>query len=489
MNHVINENIMTNEKQNMETNSKVNVRVYIKDLSSHIGEEVFIKGWIAVRRDQGKMVFVDVRDMSGTVQGVVLPNSEAIEMAKEIRTEWVVSVKGKVNKRPEKNIKVGVLNGDIELEVLSIEVLNKADVLPFEISGDTREVGEDVRLKYRYLDLRSDRMQKNVRNRHKVIKHIRDFLDREGFIEVETPMLTKSTPEGSRDYVVPARLYPGKFYALPQSPQQYKQLLMTSGVEKYFQIARCMRDEDTRGDRQPEFTQLDLEMSFVEREDVMEINERLLIDLVKTLYPEKRIQQIPFPRFSYAEAMEKYGSDKPDIREDKNDPNLLAFCWVVDFPFFEKTDDGKWTFTHNPFSRPKPEDMDKLMKKEDVGEILTTQYDVALNGYEIGGGSIRNHNAEALEKVFEIMGHKMDDIKQNFGHMLTAFTLGTPPHGGIAWGLDRLMMIFQNEPNIREVIAFAKTGEGRDLMMESPAEISEEQLKELSIKLDIKKEK
>jgi aspartyl-tRNA synthetase len=283
---------------------------------------------------------------------------------------------------------------------------------------------------------------------------------------------------------VPARLYPGKFYALPQSPQQYKQLLMTSGTERYFQIARCMRDEDTRGDRQPEFTQLDLEMSFVEREDVMEINERLLIDLVTKLYPEKKIQQIPFPRFTFAEAMEKYGSDKPDIREDKNDPNLLAFCWVIDFPFFEKTDEGTWTFTHNPFSRPKPEHMESLLKKENIGEILTTQYDVALNGYEIGGGSIRNHNAEALEKVFEIMGHKIENIKQNFGHMLTAFTLGTPPHGGIAWGLDRLMMILQNEPNIREVIAFAKTGEGRDLMMESPADISEEQLKELSIKLD-----
>ncbi len=458
-------------------------RIYIEDLGKHIEEEVLISGWVAVRRDQGKMVFMDMRDMTGKVQGVVLPDSQEIETANEMRTEWVVSVIGTVHKRPERNIKTDVKNGDIELEVREITVLNKAETLPFEISSDTKVVGEDIRLTYRYVDLRSERMQQNIRNRHKVIKFIRDFLDAEKFIEIETQMLTKSTPEGSRDYVVPARLYPGLFYALPQSPQQYKQLLMTAGMEKYFQIARCLRDEDSRGDRQPEFTQLDLEMSFVEREDVMEINERLLINLVTTLYPEKRIQQIPFPRMSYTEAMEKYNSDKPDIREDKNDPNLLAFCWVIDFPFFEKTDEGGWTFTHNPFSRPKAEHLPWLMNKENIGEILTSQYDIALNGYEIGGGSIRNHNPEALEKVFEIMGHKNEAIHQNFGHMMTAFSLGTPPHGGIAWGLDRFMMIMQNEPNIREVIPFAKTGEGKDLMMSSPAEISAEQLAELNISL------
>jgi aspartyl-tRNA synthetase len=458
-------------------------RTYIKDLAQNVGQEVVIKGWVDVRRDQGKMVFMDLRDMTGKVQGVVLPNHvEAIETVKEVRTEWVLGVTGLVNKRPERNIKAGVLNGDIELEITGIEVLNKSDTIPFDISGDTKEINEEVRLKYRYVDLRSDRMQKNIRNRHKVIKHIRDFLDAENFIEVETPMLTKSTPEGSRDYVVPARLYPGKFYALPQSPQQYKQLLMTAGVEKYFQIARCMRDEDTRGDRQPEFTQLDMEISFVAREDVMELNEKLLIDLVNKLYPEKKIQQVPFPRLTYAEAMEKYGNDKPDLREDKTDPNLLAFCWVIDFPFFEKTDTGAWTFTHNPFSRPKPEHMEWLMNKENIGEILTTQYDVALNGFEIGGGSIRNHDPKALEKVFEIMGHSIEGIKANFGHMMSAFSLGTPPHGGIAWGLDRLVMLLQNEPNIREVIPFAKTGEGKDPMMDSPSEISDEQLLELNIK-------
>ena len=458
-------------------------RTYIKDLSQFVGQEVNIKGWVDVRRDQGKMVFMDMRDMSGRVQCVVLPGSQAIEQVKEVRNEWVLSIQGKVNKRPERNIKAGVLNGDIELEILSIEVLNKSETIPFDISGDTKEINEETRLKYRYVDLRSDRMQKNIRNRHKVIKFIRDYLDKEGFIEVETPILTKSTPEGSRDYVVPARLYPGKFYALPQSPQQYNQLLMTAGVEKYFQIARCMRDEDTRGDRQPEFTQLDMEMSFVDRDAVMELNEKLLIELVQKLYPEKRIQQIPFPRLTYAEAMEKYNSDKPDIRDDKNDPNLLAFCWVIDFPFFEKTDEGGWTFTHNPFSRPKPEHVEMLMKKENIGDILTTQYDVALNGMEIGGGSIRNHDPEALRKVFEIMGHAPENIEKNFGHMMSAFSLGTPPHGGIAWGLDRFVMILQNEPNIREVIPFAKTGEGKDPMMDSPSEISTDQLLELGINL------
>lgn len=457
-------------------------RTYIKDLGQSVGQEVNVKGWVDVRRDQGKMVFMDMRDMSGKVQCVVLPNHpEAIDQVKEVRTEWVLSIQGVVNKRPDKNIKAGVINGDIELEILSIEVLNKSDTIPFDISGDTKEINEETRLKYRYVDLRSDRMQKNIRNRHKIIKLVRDYLDKEGFIEVETPILTKSTPEGSRDYVVPARLYPGKFYALPQSPQQYKQLLMTAGVEKYFQIARCLRDEDSRGDRQPEFTQLDMEMSFVDMKDVMELNEKLLIEVVTKLYPEKKIQQIPFPVLTYKEAMEKYNSDKPDIRTDKNDPNLLAFCWVVDFPFFEKTDEGAWTFTHNPFSRPKPEHVGWLLNKENIGDILTTQYDVALNGMEIGGGSIRNHNPEALKKVFEIMGHNPDDIMNNFGHMMSAFSLGTPPHGGIAWGLDRFIMTLQNEPNIREVIPFAKTGEGKDPMMDSPSEISDTQLLELGL--------
>jgi len=460
-------------------------RTYIKDLKNKVGEEVKICGWVDIRRDHGKLIFVDLRDMSGKIQAVALPNhKEAVEVANTIRPEWVIEVSGKINPRPEKLINKNEENGAIEMEILNISVLNEAMTPPLDVNGDGREIDEEVRLKYRYLDLRRPRMQKNIRNRHKIIKFVRDYLDKENFIEIETPNLTKSTPEGSRDYIVPSRLEQGKFYALPQSPQQYKQLLMTAGMEKYFQVARCFRDEDTRGDRQPEFTQLDMELSFPTQEEIMQLNEKMMIELIKTVYPEKEIQQIPFPRLTYKEAMEKYNSDKPDLRKDKNNPNLLAFCWVIDFPMFEKTDDGKWTFTHNPFSAPQSEYMNDLMEKKNVEKILAAQYDIALNGCEIGGGSIRNHKPEALKKVFEIMGYENERIENNFGHMLRAFELGTPPHGGIAWGIDRLIMFLENEPNIREVIAFAKTGEGKDLMMDSPSEVSSEQLKELGIKID-----
>jgi aspartyl-tRNA synthetase len=459
-------------------------RIYIKDLPAHVGKEVVIKGWVDVRRDQGKMIFFDFRDMTGKVQGVVLPNAKAaLEVGSKVRSEWVVEVKGKVNQRPERAVQKDKQNGSIELEVLEMTVLNEAETPPFDIAGDGKEINEEVRLRYRYIDLRRSRMQKNIRNRSKAIQFVREFYSNEGFTEVETPNMTKSTPEGSRDYIVPSRLEQGKFYALPQSPQQYKQLLMAAGFEKYFQIARCFRDEDTRGDRQPEFTQIDMEMSFVVQEDVMAINEKLITNLVKTLYPEKEIQELPFPRFTYKEVMEKYGVDKPDIRKDKNNPNLLAFCWVVDFPFFEKTDQGGWTFTHNPFSAPKPEYIKDLVAKENIGGIVAAQYDMVLNGFEIGGGGIRNHNPEPLKKVFEVMGYAPERIEKNFGHMLKALASGTPPHGGLAFGFDRLMMLLQNEPNIREVIPFAKTGEGRDPMMESPAEVQPDQLRELGIKI------
>jgi len=460
-------------------------RTLIKELNNKKGEEVLVSGWIDVRRDQGKLIFLDIRDISGKVQSVVLPGSEAMEVAKSLRSEWVVEVKSKVNERPEKNRNSDEENGDIELEVLGIKVLNEAETPAIDVGTDGREIGDESRFEHRYLDLRRPRMQKNIKMRHKVAKFIRDYLDEKGFFEIETPYLTKSTPEGARDYIVPARLYPGNFYALPQSPQQYKQLLMASGFERYFQIVRCMRDEDTRGDRQPEFTQMDLEMSFVTQDEVMNLNEGLIIDMVNKLYPEKKIQEIPFPRISYKEAMEKYGSDRPDIRENKEDSNLLAFCWVVDFPFFEKAEGerSEWTFTHNPFSSAIPEHTDWLKNKEKIGEIATAQYDIVLNGYEIGGGSIRNHNPKLLKAVFEILGYSDEEIESSFGHMLKALGSGAPPHGGIAWGFDRLMMLLQNELNIREVIAFPKTGEGKDPMMDSPSPVSDKQLKELGIKL------
>ncbi|MDO8492912.1 MAG: aspartate--tRNA ligase [bacterium] len=467
-------------------------RTYIKDLHNFIDKEVSISGWVDVRRDHGKLIFLDIRDMSGILQCVALPNhAETHKIASELRSEWVVTLTGKLNKRPEKMINKDSLTGDIELEVTDIKILNKSETPPFEITGDTRLINEDVRLQNRYIDLRSQRLQNNIRKRHSVMQFVRNYLQNEKFTEIETPMLTKSTPEGARDYLVPSRVEPGKFYALPQSPQQYKQLLMASGFEKYFQFAKCMRDEDTRGDRQPEFTQLDLEMSFVEQEDVVRLNEQLLIELIEKEYPEKKIQQKPFPRFTYKDSMEKYGTDRPDLRNDKNGQNLLAFCWIVDFPFFSAEggpasggeNNGGWTFTHNPFSAPKPEYMKDLLENENIGGILTTQYDIVLNGLEIGGGSIRNHSADALRAVFHIMGFSDEKIETNFGHMLKAFKMGTPPHGGIAWGFDRLMMILQNEPNIREVIAFPKTGEGRDLMMDAPSEIDNKQLDELGLSI------
>lgn len=459
-------------------------RTIISDTKDKTGEKVSVSGWVSVIRSHGKILFFDLRDRSGIIQVVFTPdNQEVYDLAREVRPEWVVEISGKIVNRPDRMVNEKITTGKIELPAEELKILSKAKTLPIDVIGDGFDIGEEARMKYRYVDLRRERLLRNMAMRHKLYMFMRQFLDKEGFFEVETPVLTKSTPEGSRDFIVPSRLSPGKFYALPQSPQQYKQLLMVGGIEKYFQIAKCMRDEDPRADRQAEFTQLDLEMSFVEREDVMELNERLIIDIVKTLFPEKTIQEIPFPRLSYKEAMEKYQSDKPDLRKDKNNPNLLAFCWVIDFPFFEKTDDDKWTFTHNPFSAPKPEFMDDLLNQKNIENILTTQYDIALNGCEIGGGSIRNHRPEGLEAVFEIMGYQKDEIREKFGHMLEAFDYGAPPHGGIAYGFDRFLSILLNEPNIREVIAFPKTGDSRDLMMNAPAEVSATQLKELKIEV------
>lgn len=455
-----------------------------------LGKSIKVSGWVNSIRSHGKIIFIDLRDRSGILQLVFTPeNKEVYKLAKEIRPEWVIEAIGRVSERPSRMVNPKLETGKIEISIESLNVLSEAKTLPFSIEGDGYEINEEKRMKYRYLDLRRERMKKNLIMRQKVIKFMRDFLQKEDFIEVETPILTKSTPEGSRDFIVPSRLQPGKFYALPQSPQQYKQLLQVAGIEKYFQIARCLRDEDSRADRQAEHTQLDIEMSFVKQKDVMNLIEKLFIELIKKLYPEKRIQEIPFPSITYEKAMKMHNTDKPDFRKDKTNPNLLAFCWVIDFPFFEKNEKGGWTFTHNPFSAPKPEFAKDLLNKRNIEDILTTQYDIVLNGSEVGGGSIRNHLPQALEAVFEIIGYKKKEIKDKFGHMLEAFEYGAPPHGGIALGIDRFLSILFNEPNVREVIPFPKTGDSRDLMMDAPSEVTDEQLRELKIKVIEKKKK
>ncbi|OGF64437.1 hypothetical protein A2661_02755 [Candidatus Giovannonibacteria bacterium RIFCSPHIGHO2_01_FULL_45_24] len=471
----------------------INMRTLAKDAVNKIGEEITLMGWVAGRRDHGKIIFIDLRDRWGVVQVVFsgMPSSGELTkipdisrdfvLADKLRPEWVVEIDGIVKERPKGMENLELATGKIEIQATRLKILSEAKTSPFDVLSDGREIGEDNRLKYRYLDLRRPRLLKNLTMRDKIISFIRDYLHKKDFIEIETPILTKSTPEGARDYVVPSRLHPGKFYALPQSPQQYKQLLMVAGIERYFQIARCFRDEDTRGDRQPEFTQLDLEMSFASQEEILALTEELYADIIETLYPDKKISQRPFPRLTCKEAMDKYGTDKPDLRKDKNNPNELAFAFIVDFPMFEWKDaEKRWDAVHHPFTKIRNPEHE--IRKENAGRLMAYQYDFVLNGCEIGGGSIREHNPEILEKVFEIMGNKKEDIRRQFGHLLESFEYGVPPHGGIASGVDRLVMILEQEPSIREVIAFPKTGDGRDLMMDSPSEISKKQLRELHIK-------
>jgi aspartyl-tRNA synthetase len=557
------------------------------------------------RRDHGNLIFLELRDRSGLVQ-VTADKSvgEAFRIAEIARAEYVLQVSGKVRQRPEGSDNPNLETGEIEVLAQSIIILNPAKTPPIPLDDDGYKTEETVRLKYRYLDLRRARLQKNLILRHKVIKFIRDYLDRQGFLEIETPMLIKSTPEGARDYVVPSRVQPGKFYALPQSPQQLKQLLMVAGYEKYFQIARCMRDEDLRGDRQPEFTQLDLEMSFVERDDVLSLVEGLITDLIPAVAPHKNIFR-PFPKMSYENAMARFGSDKPDLRFgmeicDLSDalrgsemkvfsetlqsggaikclvapgcaaysrkdldtlaefvlsagakglgtlawtpdglkgslakalrpeeitriagiaqakegdlacivaddrlpackalgalrlefrdrlklapPDLMAFAWIVDFPMFEWDDEEKrWSFVHHPFTSPKTEHMDML--ESNPGVVLSDAYDLVCNGYELSSGSIRIHNRELQTRIFRCLGYKDEEIQHRFGHMLEAFEFGAPPHGGMAPGIDRLVMLLADEPNIREVIAFPKPASGSDIMLDAPNDLEPKQLRELHIKL------
>jgi aspartyl-tRNA synthetase len=581
----------------------------------HVDQEVTIAGWVNRRRDHGGLIFVDLRDREGVVQTVFNPELSTVShsVANELRNEYVVWVKGKVSLRPQGTENKNLSTGDIELIASDVEILNRAKTPPFYINEEI-EIEEPLRLKYRYLDLRRERMQRNIILRYRVVKFIRDFLDARGFIEIETPVLIKSTPEGARDYLVPSRIHAGKFYALPQSPQQLKQLLMVAGYDKYFQIARCFRDEDPRADRQPEFTQLDLEMSFVDEDDILNLMEELFTSLVETIVPNMKIIK-PFPRLTYAEVMERYGSDKPDLRfgleladlsdifsltefsvfrsvlaeggkikgfaapdcagysrgqlaeltefvrsrgakglvtmalegepgtaladlkpdnvrsivakflnadqigeiarrlgakmgdllliiADKPkvvdavlsslrselaqrlgliDPNLLSFAFVQDYPLFEMNDEGQWEPMHHPFTAPRSEDVALL--DTDPGKVGARHYDFVCNGSEISSGSIRIHDREVQEKVFQILGYSREETHERFGHLLEALECGAPPHGGIAPGIDRFVMILAGEENIREVIAFPKTQSAVDLMLDSPSPVSPEQLRELHLKL------
>jgi len=459
-------------------------RIFINETIKHIDEKVRICGWVDSRRDHGKIIFIDLRDKTGLAQIVFADDldKEMSKLSETLRAEWVIEVIGTVKQRPETMKNEKIETGGIEIKAEKLIIYNKAETLPFPIGNDGYEIDEEKRLKYRYLDLRRKRLQRNLRMRQEVIYFMRTKLKEKGFIEVETPMLTKSTPEGARDFLVPARLQPGKFYALPQSPQQYKQLLMVAGLERYFQIARCLRDEDPRSDRQAEHTQLDIEMSFIETEDILNLIETLYIDICKTIFPQKRIKKIPFPRMTYKEAMEKYHNDKPDLRINKKDNHELAFCFVTDFPMFEWHEgDKKWGAMHHPFTMPQSKSIEEIKKHPE--KILAYQYDLALNGYEIAGGSIRSTNLEVLTAVFEVLGHSSKETKDQFKNYFEAFKYGVPPHGGIASGLDRFLSILLDEPNIREVIAFPKTGDNRGLMMDVPSSVSEKQLKELHIKI------
>ncbi len=575
--------------------------------AEHEGETLTLAGWVNRRRDHGGVTFIDLRDRSGIVQVVANPETspEAHALISDARSEWVLQVEGKVRMRPEGMQNPELPTGEIEIEIQSIQILNPARTPPFSINEET-EVDENVRLKYRYLDLRRERMRKNLELRHQVVKYIRDYLDERGFWEIETPILFKTTPEGARDYLVPSRVHPGEFYALPQSPQQLKQLLMVAGVERYFQIARCFRDEDQRGDRQPEFTQLDLEMSFVEREDVMALTEDLFTTMVEKLLPEKRIMRKPWPRLTYQEAMDRFGRDDPDISfglelvdvtaivKDSGfkvfdsvveaggqvrginakgcggysrkqideltgfvaqfgakglaylalteegelrssfakfleearqkslieafqanqgdlilivadeadvvyealgrlrnhlgdilglrDPDVLAWLWVIDFPFFTwNEDESRWDPSHHPFTAPMVEDIPLLDSAP--GDARGQQYDMVLNGLEVGGGSIRIHDRGLQEQVFGLIGLEHDVAQERFGHLLEAFEYGTPPHGGIAPGIDRLVRIFANEGHIREVIAFPKNQAARDVMAGAPTAAEKAQLNELHIRI------
>ena len=446
-------------------------------------KQVTLCGWVARRRNHGKLIFIDIRDRSGFTQIVFIPkeSGEAYKLAQELRNEFVIKLTGVVNRRPKGTVNEKLATGEIEVLAKELEILNPSLNPPFEIEEET-EITEEMRLKYRYLDLRRKKVFNNLLLRSDIYKVIRAYLGQNGFIECETPILTKSTPEGARDYLVPSRLNIGQFFALPQSPQLFKQILMVAGVEKYYQIAKCFRDEDLRADRQPEFTQLDIEMSFISEEDIFSLTEGLMKLILKEL---KNIDiKTPFPRISYKEAMEKYKSDKPDLRPELK--NEFAFCWIVDFPLFKYNEEEKrWDSEHHPFTAPAEENLENLENAPE--KVKSRSYDLVLNGMELGSGSIRIHRKELQQKIFNIIGISEEEATKRFGFLLEAFSFGAPPHGGVAFGLDRLLTILSGENSIREVITFPKTSAAFCPLTSAPSDVEEKQLTELGITIKRRK--
>ncbi len=445
--------------------------------AQHKDQTVTLCGWVHRRRDHGKLIFIDIRDRYGITQVVFVPsvNKEAHQLAQQLGPEFVVKITGKVNVRPKNNVNSQIPTGEIELTAEGLEILNSSQVPAFSVDEET-PVSEEIRLTYRYLDIRRAKLLESLKLRHQMCSIMRNFLSQEGFLEVETPVLTKSTPEGARDFLVPSRLNPGEFFALPQSPQLFKQILMVSGIDRYFQIVKCFRDEDLRADRQPEFTQLDMEMSFVTEEDVFALTERLFQKILKDL---KGVDiPIPFPRMTHKEAMEKYKSDKPDTRKSKDE---FSFLWVVDFPLLKYNEEEKrWESEHHPFTSIKEEDVAHLDKKE-FAKVRARSYDLVLNGNEIGSGSIRIHKRDLQQKIFDIIGLSKDEAQKRFGFLLKAFEYGAPPHAGVAYGVDRLVAILLGLDSIRDTIAFPKTQSGNCLMTEAPSAIDQKQLNELGL--------
>lgn len=457
-------------------------KTWISDTPQLVGKTVELYGWAQTIRDHKKVVFIDLRDASGLAQVVGGPELAVLS------PESVVWIKGLVKERPVHMVNEKIPTGSIEVEAQEHRVISQSKPLPLPIDNDGYQIDEEVRHQYRYLDLRRPRMTRNVKIRNAVVSFIRKFLSERYFTEIDTPILTKTSPEGARDFIVPSRLQPGKFYALPQSPQQYKQLLMVAGFERYFQIARCFRDEDPRKDRAyGEFTQLDLEMSFVEQNDIVELTEELFTELIKALFPEKKLTQSPWPRISHKEAVERYGNDRPNLRKNPDDPDELAFAWVIEFPLFteQSSEDfyhgsGKAQYapSHHMFTAPHPDDV-ALLEKEPL-KVRGLQHDLVLNGLEVGGGSMRIHDPNIQSKIFDLIGFSKEQ-KARFSDILEAFTYGVPPHGGIAPGIDRFLMGVLGEPSVREVIPFPASAGGKTAVMHAPSEVEPQQLKELHI--------